>query len=151
LNGSLLFDVHNSDEVLRQVEVVPNPFAPGLFPFLDAVRGNLSGDLEGALTVADVDAGLVGEIEMRIRGTATMGCFAPGPVPIAVCEAGAGQLQPILFEVEDHGRFTIIGGIAGGVTITGGGGLVRATITGDATTASVGGVVTIKNATLTTP
>lgn len=152
LNGSVLFDFHSSDEVLRDVEVVQNPFAPGL---LDALSGKLSGDLEGALTVADFDAGLGGSIQMKIHGTATMGCFALPPlpplVPIALCQLGLGALQPILFEVEDHGKFQIAGGTVGGVTITGGEGTVHADISGSAFPyPTFEGTVAISDATLFT-
>lgn len=147
LDGSILFDVHSSDEVLRSVEVVPNPFSPGL----DALSGKLSGELEGALSVIDVDVLLIGgTIQMKIHGTATLGCFGLfGPEPIATCEAGFGALLPVVFEVVDHGKFQLGAGSVGSTFISGGEGSVRVNLAGDLASGASGTVV-INDATLFT-
>lgn len=167
LNGSILFDVHSSDENLRSVEVVPNPFFPGL----DALSGKLSGELEGALTVTDpaeLDVALGGTIQMKIQGTATLGCFLPialvlppplpplpfTPVPVSFCTGsdnlpGSPFLVPVVFDVDDHGEFLLGPGFAG-VPVTGGEGHVKVRLAGDLFSGASGTVV-INDATLFTP
>lgn len=150
LDGSILFDVHSSDEVLRSVEVVPHPFIPGL----DALSGKLSGDLTGALMVTDSDVLLLdGAIQMKIHGTATLGCFvslAPLiPAPISACEVGAGFLVPVVFKVSDHGDFQLGPGSVGLTQITSGEGHVAVGLAGDLLSGASGTVV-ISDATLFT-
>lgn len=149
LDGSILFDVHSSDEVLRGVDVIPHPFIPGLY----ALSGKLSGELSGFLDVTDADVGLGGTIQMKIQGTATLGCFVSLdpfiPAPISTCEVGAGFLVPVVFEVHDHGDFQLGAGFVGLTPVTCGEGHVAASLAGDLLSGASGTVV-INDATLLT-
>jgi hypothetical protein len=54
---------------------------PELTASLDTYSGKLKGKLTGAFTVTGLAGPLVGDARLKIKGTATYGCFTDNPVP----------------------------------------------------------------------
>lgn len=166
LGEARLTDTHTSQEVLRDVELVPNPFS-ALLGMRDAgaLAGKLSGDLSGDLLVSKDTGAIPGKLAMKIRGSATLSCVVPNPVgpippvvpvPVAACEDknGDGQpdlggfLIPVVFEVDDQGRFELGAGTGIFEGISGGEGRLRAAVAGNVKGQS--GTISINDGTLNT-
>ncbi len=114
LTGAQVTSLHNSTVTLRVATEHSIP-VPGIGD-VPVLSGKIRGNLNGVFMIGDENGAAVGTAKLRITpaSTGTYACFLvmdPAPIPstsLDPCiENAGGMLFPVLFDVQDVGRFDV--------------------------------------------
>lgn len=124
LTGSMVTSLHNSKAKLNRITEgvvqVPVPTLGGeVILNVPTLSGNIRGKIEGHFAISNDEGIAVGTSSLRIRNgsSAVYACFSPtpaGPVPLESLQPcidhEGGMLFPIVLDVNDKGKFELLGG-----------------------------------------
>lgn len=122
LGSAPLFSLHDSKAKLKVTGwgerhySLPTP-SGAMALTAQIVDGSLKGKLKGTVSIGSGEDAILGDLDLRIVGTATYACFSPFlsglgipnalPGPLLPCFEGNGELFPIDLTVIDTGKIKV--------------------------------------------